>query len=426
MTATVAEKRSVSASVRVTVREIAATALTLAFTDGSDAATLECGRHAVLDANLLPKDATDRTVAYRSLDPAVATVDERGIVCGVSAGTTEIVAEHVLGKTTLSARVLLEVVAEISPYVPLRSAEFGAAETIFTGETGRLPAQPVPAEASEPLFLYKSSDPSVLRVDSATGEYVALKRGDATVTATYVLDRNITASLPVKVRNRALGASISFAGTANGAADGSLSVDAGAAGIRLEVHAEVSPVYVRFTSSDPQIAEIFADGTLATYRSSRDAEGGIVTLRVTVADNPEFSEAAGLVNVFEVRLTVAKQAFSAGMSHFGTWIRKLFGHFGAFFVLGGLAALTALLFDNGSVKRRVIFAVLLLFGGFLFAGLTELLQLPIFTAGRGASFGDVLIDFSGYLPAAAILYGGFLLVVAIVLYVRRHKKAKKE
>lgn len=428
VTAKVAAKESVFATVEVQVKERPATDLQLAFADGTSSAVLEVGRHIALDADLLPKDATDRTLVYRSEDPAVATVDARGLVCGISEGTVRLFVEHPLSAGALTASVTLEVIPEKTPYVPLRSVNFGAIETLYTGDTGALSAHAVPEDASEAVFVYKSSDPAVLRVDSATGEYKALKRGDATVTATYALGNSIAATVPVKVRNRTLGAALSITGAQNQAEDGGyiLHVDAGTAGIRFEVRGEASPLYLRFASSDKEIAEVFEDGTLATYRSSKGAEGGFVTLHITVSDHPDFSEEEGLVSVFEVRLTVEKQAFSAGIRNFGTWIRKLFGHFGAFYVLGSLAALTALLFDNGSIKRRILFGVLLFVGGFLFAGLTEILQLPIFTTGRGASFGDVLIDYMGFFPAAAILYCGTMVILAIVTYVKRHKKAEKE
>ncbi len=104
------------------------------------------------------------------------------------------------------------------------------------------------------------------------------------------------------------------------------------------------------------------------------------------------------------------QPLSARVGNWNLLIRKLFGHFGAFFLLGCLAGLTCALFDRGSKKQRILTLTLLAAYGFLFAGLTELLQLDLFTSGRGCSFRDVLIDFSGYLPAFLLTYGGYLIV----------------
>lgn len=53
--------------------------------------TLAVGAEKTLQANVKPSDATLQDVLWRSENPAVASVDSRGKVTGVAAGTTEIV-----------------------------------------------------------------------------------------------------------------------------------------------------------------------------------------------------------------------------------------------------------------------------------------------------------------------------------------------
>ena len=67
-----------------------------------------------------------------------------------------------------------------------------------------------------------------------------------------------------------------------------------------------------------------------------------------------------------------------------------------------------------AIKIGIIFVY-----GFLFAGLTELLQL--ITPGRCGLMRDVLVDFSGYSLAAVLLSIGF-----IIFFVVKRKKNKCE
>lgn len=420
VTAYVADKKSVCASVEITVEEIVAKSVTLTFPDGSKNAQLEEGRHIILSAEVLPADATNKAVTFSSDDPEVATVDARGVVTAHSVGKTRLYAEHTENGETKRARVRLDVVTASTPYVGLTAIGFDDMDTLYTGESGILPVNFAPSAATDTALIYTSSDNTVLRVNSATGEYAALKRGDVTVTAVSAFDGAISATAEVHVKNSSLEAALTFTGAKNGSDSGySLNLKAGDTNVKLGVDTEVAPIYVRYETSDKDIAEIYEDGTIATYRSSEDS---VVMLRVFVADNPDFSADNGNCCVMlEVELSVAKQSFSEGIAGWATKIRKSIGHFGAFMVLGIFAAITAILFDNGSAKRRVLFAMLLLFGGVLFAGFTEFLQSDLFTVGRAPSLGDVFIDSSGFVPAAIIIYGIFLIVCAIVSLVRKRR-----
>ena len=48
------------------------------------------GSDSTLTAVVSPENATDKTLEWSSADPAIATVDENGVVRGVAVGTTEI------------------------------------------------------------------------------------------------------------------------------------------------------------------------------------------------------------------------------------------------------------------------------------------------------------------------------------------------
>ncbi|MBP5177537.1 MAG: hypothetical protein ILP02_03015, partial [Clostridia bacterium] len=63
-------------------------------------------------------------------------------------------------------------------------------------------------------------------------------------------------------------------------------------------------------------------------------------------------------------------------------------------------------------------AIITSFAGFAVAGISELLQLPIFTDSRGAAFTDVLIDFSGYALGGALTIAA-LMVIHLIISRRR-------
>ncbi|MBK8447433.1 MAG: Ig-like domain-containing protein [Micropruina sp.] len=70
----------------------------------SDLAVMEEST-ATLKATLLPTNATQKGIGWKSSNPAVATVDPSGVVTGVSVGTTTITATSVQGRTSASATV---------------------------------------------------------------------------------------------------------------------------------------------------------------------------------------------------------------------------------------------------------------------------------------------------------------------------------
>ena len=61
--------------------------------------TLDEGKSETLTATVLPEDTYDKTVTWSSSDNSIAIVDNNGKVTGVKAGSTEITAETVNGKT---------------------------------------------------------------------------------------------------------------------------------------------------------------------------------------------------------------------------------------------------------------------------------------------------------------------------------------
>ncbi|MBR4749264.1 MAG: Ig-like domain-containing protein [Abditibacteriota bacterium] len=69
--------------------------------------TIKVGQTAALTATVLPKNATDKKVVWTSANTKIATVDEKGKVTGVKAGTTFIKVKTDDGSKTATARVIV-------------------------------------------------------------------------------------------------------------------------------------------------------------------------------------------------------------------------------------------------------------------------------------------------------------------------------
>lgn len=65
-----------------------------------DTVSVAVGATTQLTANVQPDNVTNKAVTYRSSDTAVATVDDKGVVTGVSAGTADITVTTADGNKT--------------------------------------------------------------------------------------------------------------------------------------------------------------------------------------------------------------------------------------------------------------------------------------------------------------------------------------
>ena len=439
---------SVNDSIEIQVVEVFADDLQLHLT----ASELPVGKTTTLKAVLSPANATARSLTYKSSDTAVAEVSATGIVRAKKEGTATISATYLSQtdkngeKFTITKEATLTVVPNTEPNIPLEKIEIYLEDNdsifydegknqyyIFVGENISLPVNLAPADATDRLLAWSSSDASVLLAGVGDGicTLTPLKKGTATIRVSAAANSNVSSEFTLEVRNKTLGAALGVQGGESELkpTDRSnvftLHISAGARGILFAVSAATEDFYVKYDTDDREIAEIYEDGTLSTYKSSADTEDGYVTLKIIVSDNEAFSsDGGGLCETYEVRLTVSKQTFSENVSGWALFIRKLFGHFGAFLVLGIFAAGTFILFSKKNWKSLLIGFFLAIVFGFTFACVTELFQMDIFTSGRHASFDDVVIDCSGYMPAVLAIYGAVLIVRGMIAIVRKCKNKK--
>ncbi len=433
----------IQTQISVTVTEVIAEQFTLCFANGSTEISLETGDKALLLPMLFPEPA-DAVITYESLDPAVAVVEDE-IILAVGEGETAIRATYTpqtAPEMAIQSEAAVFVTARTHDVRPIASLAIdldatpavrydGAAAYLYAGDAGTFAAALSPADTTEDDVLWESSDDDILYV-GGDGEFEARAKGTVTLTAVSVFSGGVRATCTLEVRNRSLGVKLRLDGAELTPAAGkntyALTLGAGSRNTALHLDCEDGKqLFVDYGTSDRSVARIYRDGTVAAFRSSADAENGVVTITVRVADNSAFSDENGdLCATYTLLLTVEKQAFSDSLDGWGLFVRKLFGHFGAFLLLGATAAATAAFYDNGSWKRRLLLFAALIVLGFTFACFTELLQTELFTSGRAAAFSDVIIDCNGYMPAAIAVYGVFLAVNLVIFLIKKIRARRRE
>ena len=146
------------------------------------------GKTYALEAVISPADAEDKTLTYSSSDESVATVDEYGVVTGVSNGSAYITARSANGITGDCEVIVANAWVEFnSPVV-----------RVLNGEERTLTAKVMPEELGGGTITWSSSAPEVVSVDQ-NGKIKALALGDAQIKA--VTSNGIEGTCQINVIN---------------------------------------------------------------------------------------------------------------------------------------------------------------------------------------------------------------------------------
>ncbi len=168
----VAGEESATCEVTVTAPEVPVTGVTL----DTNEVSVDENKTVTLKATISPDNSTIRTVTWTSSDEGVATVDENGVVTGVSEGSATITASAG-GK---SASCVVTVNAAVIPVTSITLNRDTA--TVAEDGTVTLTATVSPGNATNPTVTWTSSDESVATVD-ANGVVTGVSEGTATITA---------------------------------------------------------------------------------------------------------------------------------------------------------------------------------------------------------------------------------------------------
>ena len=139
-------------------------------------ATIYTNEKLVIIPTVTPVDADNKAVTYMSSDPAVAVVDENGVVTGISGGSTIILVTTVERGLVASCKIT---VYEFVTSVKILDKD----PYINKGVTRRLKAEVKPETATNTGVVWTSSNPAIISVDEK-GNVTANDYGSVTITAT--------------------------------------------------------------------------------------------------------------------------------------------------------------------------------------------------------------------------------------------------
>lgn len=376
------ENPSLTASVVINVVSVSLEAIEI----HNPTSDIRVGDNFNLELEFYPMESNEREVIWHTSDPSVLEVDDDGVFNARDAGVVTVYATS-LKNSEISAEVTITILPQKEDaIIPTEIIVVSPESSYKVGSTVQLTANLYPAGADGNVIWY-SSDQSIATVNqdgkvkfhsSGTAEIIA-RCGDVEsrieVTAKEVVSENI--HLSFRGINLFYGVHTMKQGT-SGRVIATLDKDA-------------TVLDITFTSANEHVAKISSDGAIEALQA------GITIITVSTTCEDEITSVS-----FE--LVVNPITFEDTIDDFYTRIRKGMGHFGAFLVLGILASLSYYIIFKKSLLGKLCAFIICLFAGFAVAGITEILQLPIFTVGRGASFSDVMLDFTGYCTSVAPIY----------------------
>lgn len=228
------------------------------------------GREITIRCEILPSDASEKTLIFVSSDESIAMVDKNGVIRGIAAGSVIVTVKSNDG-TNIERQVAIDVRQSII-------AISFEPDTIILNEdeTFKITAVILPQNAYNTKLDYRSSNPSVVETE-AGGIIRGVKKGTAVITAEATDGSGAQASFTVTVRRPVT--SVKFK-------DETVNLITGES---MKLSFFVSPndasnKAVGFTSSDSSIVQVDDNGKITAIKES----GGIIT--VFSIENPEIKD----------------------------------------------------------------------------------------------------------------------------------------
>ncbi len=266
---------NVSASCKVTV--VPTTAERIELSDTS--LTLRVGEGWPLSATVYPYDAADKTIVWSSSDEEVASVAVWGSVYALKVGHATITA------TCGDVSATCEVTVEPTPVERIELSDTSL--TLRVGGSWALWVEVYPSDATDKTVVWSSSDEEVASV-SSDGSVVALKVGNATVTATC---GDVSATCEVTVEPTPV-ERIELSDT-------SLTLRVGGSwALWVEVYpSDATDKTVVWSSSDEEVASVSSDGSVVALKvgnATVTATCGDVSATCEVTVEPTLAESLTL------------------------------------------------------------------------------------------------------------------------------------
>jgi uncharacterized protein YjdB len=146
-----------------------------------------------LVSTITPNDADIQTLTYTSQNPEIATVNNTGIVTGISPGTTIIVVE-----TTDGSKISVNVDVNIIVYCKKLTVQPSSIKNIQPGLSTYLISKITPDDATNQTVTYTSKNPQIATVNS-TGLVKGVSVGNTEVIVQTTDGSNLSVSVLVDV-----------------------------------------------------------------------------------------------------------------------------------------------------------------------------------------------------------------------------------
>lgn len=227
---------------------------------------------------VLPSNATNNNVQFKSLNESIATVDENGIVTGVSEGNTTVILTTEEGGFTAECTVHVD---EIS----VKNLDRISAKSIVmdVNKTSQLEINIEPENATDKTIRWSSSNPAIASVDDK-GLVTAKANGYVVVTATASNGKSVDFYIEVKSAVSSIRLNIAYANVYLGK---SITLSA------TVLPANATNKTIQWLSSNDTIASVDQAGHVVgkmigtTYISAMSADGKVIaTCAVNVIKVP--------------------------------------------------------------------------------------------------------------------------------------------
>ncbi len=239
------------------------------------------GSKITLKANITPSDAIDKSITWKSSDTKVATVNSKGVVTGVKAGTAIITATSKNGKkATVTVNITNKKIAVTGIYLHASSVVMDNQDTYKVGYSV------FPTNATNQAVTFTSSKTGIAKV-SSDGVITPTGVGQTTITVT-TKDGNKSAQMTIFVKELDV-QSISIKNIPSPLYIG----DYAYLNIAYSPTTATEGKKITWTSGDTSIATINSNGKVVGIKEGNavikatSANGKITTATIKVRINPE-------------------------------------------------------------------------------------------------------------------------------------------
>lgn len=255
--------------------------------------TVEAGEKVELEYEV-KSDAATTTITWESMNKSIATVSDKGVVKGVSAGQTYIIAKTSEGYVDYCLVTVTQKASGVSLDVYTLN--------LAVGESYTVTATPKPADATEVEFTWSSKDKNIATVDN-TGKITGVEAG-----STVILVKTSTGGVEyvyVTVYSKATGMSLNY--------DNVTLVKGDTLKLKpIFTPADVTNKKVKYTSSNEKVVSVAEDGTLTGVK------GGVAIVTAVSDDGGHTAICLVVVQERVTSLTLNKSSYIIGVGKTAT------------------------------------------------------------------------------------------------------------